>query len=210
MAQANRGEPAQERELRARGKRTMRRLLDAGIEVFARRGFHAARVDDIVDAAGLSHGTFYLYFSNKEDLLRILVLDVAEEMEGLARNLGSLTPDEEGREVLREWLREFTELYERFAPIIGAWTEAERPGDEAGRIGTDLLGGFTSALARRIATSPASGIDPNVAALALLAMIERSHYYVHAGMLGGRGEGVLDTLTEVTHHALFGSAAPSR
>lgn len=185
----------------------MRRLLDAGVEAFSRRGYHATRVDDIVDAADLSHGTFYLYFSNKEDLLRTLALEVAEEMEGLARQLGPLTPDARGREVLREWLESFTGVYERFAPIIGAWTEAETAEDEAGRIGTDLLGGFTATLARRIVTSSASGLDPNVAALALLAMIERSHYYVHAGMLGGRGEGVLDTLTDVTHEALFGSAA---
>ncbi len=47
----------------------MRRLLDAGMRVFAERGYHAARVDDIVRAARTSHGTFYLYFANKEDLL---------------------------------------------------------------------------------------------------------------------------------------------
>lgn len=66
------------RELRARGRKTRRRLLDAGIDVFARRGFHAARVDDIVKAAKTSHGTFYLYFSNKEDLFAALVADVAD------------------------------------------------------------------------------------------------------------------------------------
>ena len=56
--------------MRAQGRKTMRRLLDAGMRVFADRGFHAARVDDIVRAARTSHGTFYLYFTNKEDLLR--------------------------------------------------------------------------------------------------------------------------------------------
>src|SRR5262249_12804599 len=55
------GTPVQGRELRARGRRTMRKLLDAGVEIFAQRGFHAARVDDIVKLAKTSHGTFYLY-----------------------------------------------------------------------------------------------------------------------------------------------------
>ncbi len=46
----------------------MKRLLDAGMHVFAERGYHAARVDDIVRAARTSHGTVSLYFANKEAL----------------------------------------------------------------------------------------------------------------------------------------------
>ena len=57
----------------------MRKLLDAGVEIFAQRGFHAARVDDIVKLAKTSHGTFYLYFSNKEELFRALAQEVAKE-----------------------------------------------------------------------------------------------------------------------------------
>ena len=45
------------------------------MRVFADRGFHAARVDDIVRSARTSHGTFYLYFTNKEDLLRALATE---------------------------------------------------------------------------------------------------------------------------------------
>ena len=67
----------------------MRRLLDAGMRVFADRGFHAARVDDIVRAARASHGTFYLYFSSKEDLLRALAVQCSEQIEALAKVLGT-------------------------------------------------------------------------------------------------------------------------
>src|ERR1700720_2177211 len=76
------GTPPQARELRAQGRKTMRRLLDAGMRVFADRGFHAARVDDIVRAARTSHGTFYLYFTSKDDLFRALAEDVAAAMAG--------------------------------------------------------------------------------------------------------------------------------
>src|SRR6266513_4569709 len=88
------GVPAQERELRAQGKKTMRKLLDAAMVVFDKRGFHAARVDDIVKVAKTSHGTFYLYFANKEDLFRTLTADVAEEMTELLESLGPITPAE--------------------------------------------------------------------------------------------------------------------
>src|SRR5919199_4433900 len=87
------GGPAQERELRAQGRKTMRRLLDAGMTVFEKRGYHAARVDDIVKVAKTSHGTFYLYFANKEDLFRALALDVAEEVSALSETLPPIGPD---------------------------------------------------------------------------------------------------------------------
>ena len=70
----------------------MRQLLDAGAEVFAAKGYHAARVDDIVKLAETSHGTFYLYFSNKEELFRALAAEVADEMQALAESLGPLEP----------------------------------------------------------------------------------------------------------------------
>ena len=50
--------------LRSQGRRTMRKLLDAAMVAFDQRGYHQTRVNDIVDIAKTSHGTFYLYFSN--------------------------------------------------------------------------------------------------------------------------------------------------
>src|SRR5437660_11467932 len=90
------GAPAQERELRAKGRKTMGKLLDAAMVVFEKRGYHAARVDDIVKVARTSHGTFYLYFANKEDLFRALLADVAEEVTALAVTLGPVGSDESG------------------------------------------------------------------------------------------------------------------
>src|SRR5438132_13598406 len=84
------GVPAHERERRAQGRKTMRKLLDAGMTVFERRGYHAARVDDIVKVARTSHGTFYLYFANKADLFRALVTEAAEEMAAHAASLGEV------------------------------------------------------------------------------------------------------------------------
>ena len=54
-------------------KRT--RIIEAAVDVFADKGFNAARVSDIAKGAGVADGTIYLYFKNKEDLL----LSVFEE-----------------------------------------------------------------------------------------------------------------------------------
>src|SRR6202041_3931406 len=101
------GTPAQDRELRAQGRETVRRLLDAGMIEFENRGFHGVRVDDGVRRAGISHGTFYLYFSNKEDLFKALLRDALRDMEVIAGDFPVVTRDEAGITVLRLWVRKF-------------------------------------------------------------------------------------------------------
>jgi TetR/AcrR family fatty acid metabolism transcriptional regulator len=46
-----------------------RLLFDAAVRVFARKGFHAARVGDIAEEAGVAHGLLYHYFSSKDEVL---------------------------------------------------------------------------------------------------------------------------------------------
>ena len=48
-------------------------ILDAALDVFAERGLGAARLEDIAKRAGLSKGTIYLYFPNKEALFREVI-----------------------------------------------------------------------------------------------------------------------------------------
>src|SRR6476620_6984178 len=108
------GAPAQTRELRAQGRKTMSRLLDAGMRVFGERGFHAARVDDIVRAARTSHGTFYIYYANKEYLLRTLATECAQEMDALANRLGPVGADAEGYAELQLFLEQFFTIYKRY------------------------------------------------------------------------------------------------
>jgi AcrR family transcriptional regulator len=50
-----------------------KQILDAALAVFAERGLAAARLDDIAKRAGVSKGTIYLYFANKEELFRGVV-----------------------------------------------------------------------------------------------------------------------------------------
>jgi AcrR family transcriptional regulator len=48
-------------------------ILDAALPVFAKKGFAAARMEDIAAQAGVTKGTIYLYFSGKEDVFKTLV-----------------------------------------------------------------------------------------------------------------------------------------
>ncbi len=51
----------------------MRAIRAAALDLFARKGFSAARLDDVAAAAGVAKGTIYLYFSSKQDLLEAIV-----------------------------------------------------------------------------------------------------------------------------------------
>ncbi len=59
-------------------------IVAAALEVFAERGFAAARLDDIAARAGVSKGALYLYFATKEDLFRAVVAEaVAPNLAGV-------------------------------------------------------------------------------------------------------------------------------
>jgi TetR/AcrR family fatty acid metabolism transcriptional regulator len=52
-----------------------RLILDAAVRVFARQGFHACRVSDIADEAGVAYGLVYHYFDSKDEVLDTLFLE---------------------------------------------------------------------------------------------------------------------------------------
>lgn len=55
------------REEKKRQKR--QRILDAAVQIFARKGFHETRISDVAEEAKIGHGTVYLYFETKEEIL---------------------------------------------------------------------------------------------------------------------------------------------
>jgi AcrR family transcriptional regulator len=60
---------------RSGGAEKRRIILDAAIRVFARQGFHSARVSDIADEAGVAYGLVYHYFKSKDEVLDTLFLE---------------------------------------------------------------------------------------------------------------------------------------
>ena len=60
-----------------KGVQTRARLVDAAKKVFEDHGFLDARISDIAEEAGLSHGSFYHYFESKDEIF----LEVAEAQE---------------------------------------------------------------------------------------------------------------------------------
>jgi TetR/AcrR family fatty acid metabolism transcriptional regulator len=110
-----------------------RRILDAAVHVFARKGYFAARVSDIAKKAGVADGTIYLYFRNKEDLLvrlfdEVMSVHVAEARAAVhalpsaperllaiaERHLAVLGANRDIAAVFQVELRQSTRFMERF------------------------------------------------------------------------------------------------
>jgi AcrR family transcriptional regulator len=60
-----------------RGRKTVRKLLEAAAQEFGQRGYHEAAITGITARAGVALGTFYTYFESKEELFRALVRDMS-------------------------------------------------------------------------------------------------------------------------------------
>lgn len=88
-----------------RGEATRRKLLEAAELEFGEKGFHTASVTSITLRAGVGQGTFYNYFSAKEDALRELVRHMGRQ---LRRSLSEATSSAHSRmEIERKGLEAF-------------------------------------------------------------------------------------------------------
>jgi AcrR family transcriptional regulator len=218
------GSPAQHRELRAQGRQTVRRLLEAGLAEFDERGYQAVRVDDIVRRARTSHGTFYLYFANKDDFFKTLLRDALHDMAVITDAFPVVTRNDAGQAALRQWVRSFCATYAAHAAVIRTLSQADLVGEEVWGDGLQLLFRLAEAITQGMtAASPlwlagdadgrASGpgladspaADGRVAApaghaeltaVACLMMLERVNYLLSVEVRLPRDE-MVDRLTAI-------------
>ena len=96
-----------------------RQILAAALEVFGEHGLAAARLEDIAKRAGLSKGTIYLYFPNKEELFREMVRQlIVAQLEGAEREFEGTTSS--ATESLQEFMRRHWGFIRspQFAPLF--------------------------------------------------------------------------------------------
>ena len=138
------------------------RILDAALEIFAERGFHAAKISEIARLAGVADGTIYLYFKNKDDLLlSLLESKLAAMNDGLRAELAAIAEPRErlghiiayhlrqasdnptlARFMTLEMRRSSHSLPEaargKLADYLGQWTAVIEAGKAAGAIRPDV------------------------------------------------------------------------
>jgi AcrR family transcriptional regulator len=134
--------PRGEFDRSARRAQTRARLLEAAAQVYARRGFAGATLDEVAAEAGFTKGAVYAHFGSKENLLLALVEEhlagqVAEQMALFDRDRATWERPLAGSE---RWMESLQENPDRFRLFVELWAYAQR--DE--RLRTRLAGGLAT------------------------------------------------------------------
>jgi AcrR family transcriptional regulator len=109
----------------ASGNRALTALIASGRDVFVDRGFHNTRVDDLVAAAGVSHGAFYRYFQNKEQLARVLTARALRTVGNVVLEFPEVSVrDGTDTVALRRWLRGYNAAQANEAAMLRVWLDA--------------------------------------------------------------------------------------
>jgi AcrR family transcriptional regulator len=176
--------------------RSRARLLEAAREVFGNLGYEGTRVDDIASAAAMSHGTFYRYFSGKEELFRELATPAVDDVLVLLEEL----PDPRGG--LHAWSRRLYQTYSIHCGLFSAWAESERARAvlEPGLV-LEIDAAVEAALGHRTFG------DLQVDALLLLSHVERAPYIARTYPRLPQPDAVTAT-GEILERGFFGGGAP--
>jgi AcrR family transcriptional regulator len=124
-----------------RQAQTRSQLIDAAAQVFARRGFQAASVEEIAEEAGYSHGAVYSNFEGKADLFLAVFEDyMAERVRELADTQAALADDVSlevrARALADQWMDRLARDRESFALHMEFLAHAGRDPQLARRFGT--------------------------------------------------------------------------
>jgi AcrR family transcriptional regulator len=100
----------------ARGRKTLRAILDAAAIEFGEKGFHDSSIIGITTRAGVALGSFYTYFDSKDAVFRALVNDMSAQLRDHVTPLVQAAPDgiaaeRIGLEAFLEFVRAHKEIY---------------------------------------------------------------------------------------------------
>lgn len=160
--------------LSKRAAATVRSLVDAGAAQFTSKGYFRTSVDDIVADAGFARGTFYKYFSEKQDLLLAVTVESAGRALELADRMRGLDLGADDDTELRTWLSDFMAYLGKYSGSIDVWTEQTTDDELIAAIGAHAQASMDLALEAALTSVQRTyPFDPVAAALILRALITR-------------------------------------
>lgn len=189
-----------------KGAQTRARLVEAAKNVFEETGFLEARISDIAERAGLSHGSFYHYFDSKEQIFR----EVAEAQEAHLTAPPEHGHDDEPGEIerLRRANRRYLQRYRENGKIMGVIEEVCRYDAHVNQARMRRQKHFADRAEQSIRRLQEAGVadpavDPEIAALGLGSMVARvAELWVVEGWADYELDTLADQLTRLWANAI--------
>ncbi|HEU5025710.1 MAG TPA: TetR/AcrR family transcriptional regulator [Spirillospora sp.] len=207
MADTGAGENPQA-PLTERGARTRERLIAAAREVFEERGFLDTRVAHIARHAKVAYGSFYTYFPSKEAVFLEVADRLFEDMTRPSLSPGADTAPAEPAVRVRRANRAYYEAYRRNAKMMAIIEQVSTFNEEFQEMRRKHRAESVARSARAIerwqrAGLVDPGLDPEMTARALAAMVDHSLYlWLVQGDDTSDTERLLDTLDALNVRAL--------
>lgn len=170
-----------ERELK-----TKTALIEAAISMFQQKGFEHARVSDIVSAAGVAQGTFYIYFKSKEEIFREICNDFINQVRELfIQRTEHLFDGDTADEIIQNLHQVVSDIIDIYRKNLAVADLLFREGiGNAGlfkQIYEEILSIFLSLIEEQIKKAVSKGFmlveDPEIASVLLFGLFERSLFY---------------------------------
>lgn len=163
----------------SRGQRTRADLVAAARAVFERDGYLDARLTDMTVEAGVATGTFYTYFSNKEEIFRAVLDGVHEDM--FHPNIQRIDHSSDLFKDIQDANRAYFESYERNANLMRLFEQVATINTSFRDLRRTRGLKFESRNADRIRALQDDGrvdpqLDPMMASIALSGMVGRLAY----------------------------------
>jgi TetR/AcrR family transcriptional regulator, fatty acid metabolism regulator protein len=191
-----------------------RQILGAAVKVFAEKGFHAARVGDIAEEAGIAYGLVYHYFESKEDLLETIFRTTWTEMLARVREVekASVPAAEAVRQVTALLLRTWRRDPDLVRVLVREVTRNQHVQQEIEEI-TEAMEALERIIRRGQETGEfRSELDPRLAAVVFYGALEEVLSSWVLGQLPHRDEDIARAEKNVVAVLTggFASAAPTR
>jgi AcrR family transcriptional regulator len=194
----------------ARGATTRGRITEVSLELFGRLGYFDTSVDAIAKAAGVSRATLYQYFKGKDEIFLELLNECGSALFRVSRRIGALGPDEVGFDNLNWWLGEWSWVFEKYSTMFVQWTAIASSDTKVRPEITRFVRSYNHRLAERLAASGVQGLDPEVAAMTMTALVHRINLFVHTDRAYGRSaKDAVDTLSVFLQLTLFPETPPA-
>ncbi len=194
----------------ARGATTRGRITEVSLELFGRLGYFDTSVDAIAKAAGVSRATLYQYFKGKDEIFLELLNECGGALFRVSRRIGALGPDEVGFDNLNWWLGEWSWVFDKYSTMFVQWTAIASSDTKVRPEIARFVRGYNHRVAERLAASGLNGLDPEVAAMTMTALVHRINLFVHTNRAyGRRAKDAIDTLSVFLQLMLFPDTPPS-